>query len=224
MLLQVTISEDGNRNLPIACQQLATMLLFRVEFAILALVSLFTTTIFSQSCQDTCENYDAALVNCRNLYSSGVTGSGPIDSQAVNCACVGTESENGFYIMMQCSQCNILTGGNLVLLNAWLTTCATNKYSGTQAAVECWNNELLQDNSGAPCVQGSVAGSAAPSAAASSAAGSVESSSDFGASPSSAAGSEQSSLGAAATSNTPLLGASATAVRFPLFRRNKNNR
>jgi hypothetical protein len=203
------------------------MLLFRVKFAILALVSLFTTTVFSQSCQDTCENYDAALVNCRNLYGTGVTGSGPIDSQAINCVCVGTESENGFYIMSQCYKCNILTSGNLVLLNDWLITCATNKDSGVQAAVECWNNELRQGNTGAPCFQGSdagsAAGSAAPSAAASSAAGSVESSSDFGASPSSAAGSEQSSLGAAATSSAPLLGASATAVRFPLFRRNKNN-
>lgn len=136
--------------------------------------------VIAQSCETICSNYDQTLVNCRDLYSSGVDGSGPINTGAIDCMCVGTESFTGFYEMSECYKCHILTG-NLFNVNfAWVITCATNQQSGEQAAVQCWNQELLQGKTGEPCFQGTSQPSVSGSATASSIASVVISSTTLG--------------------------------------------
>jgi hypothetical protein len=138
-----------------------------------------TMQVVAQSCQTYCSNYDQILVNCRDIYSSGVAGNGPIIPGAINCMCLGTESFNGFYEMSKCYQCHILTGGDSDVNSAWVITCNTNEQSGTQAAVQYWNQELLNGNMGEPCLQGSAQPSASGAAAASSSVDIVISSAAF---------------------------------------------
>lgn len=115
------------------------------------------------SCATYCSNYDQTLVNCRDLDSSGVDGSGSISPQAVNCMCVGTESFTGFYEVSQCYKCALLTGNQQLLAQYWVITCLTNEQSGATLAAECWD-VLLETGGGSPCAGASASGSAVPSA------------------------------------------------------------
>ena len=109
----------------------------------LVALQLSAVQVIAQLCQAYCSNYAQFLDNCRDLYSSGVDGSGAITTQAVDCMCVGNGSVTGVYVIAHCYSCNALTGDDQIVNEAWVVTCATPKMSGDQAAATCWNQEPL---------------------------------------------------------------------------------
>jgi hypothetical protein len=136
--------------------KLLTTVILAIQFSAVQVVA--------QTCASYCTNYDQTLVNCRNLYSAGVVGTGPISTDAVSCMCVGTEAVTGYYVMSECYQCHLLTGGDSDVLFAWVIACFTNYQLGPQVAAQCWNQNLLNGNTGEPCAQGSAHPSASRAA------------------------------------------------------------
>ncbi|PMD57559.1 uncharacterized protein K444DRAFT_614958 [Hyaloscypha bicolor E] len=91
--------------------KLLTTVILAIQFSAVQVVA--------QTCESYCTNYDQTLVNCRSLYSAGVVGTGPISADAVGCMCVGTETVTGYYVLSECYQCYLLTGGDSDVLFAY---------------------------------------------------------------------------------------------------------
>jgi hypothetical protein len=122
-------------------------------------LQLSAVQVIAQSCQTYCSEYEQVLTSCE-AQDSGVDGGGPITTNDVGCMCTDANDND----MSSCFLCNGLSGDNLLLLEFWIATCATDVASGAQAATECWNQQLLKGSTGEPCYQGSAQTSgAAPS-------------------------------------------------------------
>jgi hypothetical protein len=111
---------------------------------------LYTLEVMAQSCETYCTSYQETVSNCAG-QDPNINGSGPITLTDVDCMCTISNTEN----IAQCYECNFLTGNSLEVLGDWVIVCYTNLVSGTVAAENCYNQELIKDSIGAPCASAS---------------------------------------------------------------------
>jgi hypothetical protein len=122
----------------------------KLSTTVVLALHLYTLEVIAQSCETYCTNFQEITASCVG-QDPNITGNGPITLTDVDCMCTVSNTEN----IAQCYECNFLTGTSLELLEAWVIVCYTSLVSGTVAAENCFNQELIKGSIGAPCASAS---------------------------------------------------------------------